>query len=565
MAIYWMSGLNWQPKIHASGPNMLLLWDGGAAPTGWTDRSADYAGRFIRGEAAANAISLGTPATGVGGSATHTPAVSSTVVNTGVGQAATGCVIGCNARSTAAHTHTTTAPTIGAANNLPVYRSLKLISYNSGIPNVIPAGAIAFFDSTTGVPTGWTRQSAQDGNMIRIDTTVSTGGSDTHTHTVTWNSLAAAAGTANAANTSAVGAAASHTHTAPAASTTDSQSSVPPYVQTLMAKADADTAAIPSGLISMFDNDPGAGWVVRSNSGGTFYQKFNRPNSTYNASPGGSTTHTHNGGAAGAGLTSGVSGGPSATGTVQGAGTGLAGSTHTHTITTKFVDNTDNTPQYLNVVYAQKVGFTVNSYRWYVDSDAQDVTDPWGNPDIAQATPITIYPLTNKAPIQTNELRLRINMIVGGVDLPASNSQFKLQYKQGTDGSCTAGSWTDVGAGGGAVAWRYASSSVTDGTALTVSRLSPASDVLQKYVKVSPSATNTAATVGQTIEYDFHIEHNGAVGAAQYSFRIIESTGALLADHTVCPTLTTNPDSGNLMRHGNYFSNETEGGFLWAD
>ncbi len=210
--------------------------------------------------------------------------------------------------------------------------------------------------------------------------------------------------------------------------------------------------------------------------------------------------------------------------------------------------------------------FTLNSYRWYVDSDALDVTDPWGTPDIAQATAIAPLPASNDPPGPTQELRLRVNFTVNTANLSASGQQFKLQYKAGTDASCTTGSWTDAGAGGGGTIWRFATSAVTDGTTLTISRLSPASDVLEVYAKANPSATNpNAATVGQEIEYDFHIEQNGAAEATQYSFRAVESDGTVFDAYTNCPTLTSEPGTSILQRHGNFFADEIEKGFFWAN
>jgi hypothetical protein len=338
-------------------------------------------------------------------------------------------------------------------------------------------------------------------------------------------------------------------------------SALPPYIQVIVGKADSDRTPPPPGMVAMFDGAPGEGWDVRSNSGGPFYQQFIRGAASFNGTSQGSATHSH------ASVTSGASGGPSATAAGPGTGTGSAGSAHTHTLTANFNAGTDNIPEYVNVVYAERIAFTLNAYRWYADSDTQDVTDPVGAPDVAQNTAITPIPVPNDAPGLTRELRLRTNITVSGGNLIASAVQFKLQYKQGTDGLCTTGSWTDVGAGGGATVWRFAASGVTDGTTLTTSRLSPLSGVLQKYVKANPSATNfNTAIPGQTIEYDFHIEHNGAVDAAQYSFRIVQSVGSEFDSYIVCPTLVTAPGTDNFTRGGQFWSDQVRsGGYFWAD
>jgi hypothetical protein len=214
---------------------------------------------------------------------------------------------------------------------------------------------------------------------------------------------------------------------------------------------------------------------------------------------------------------------------------------------------------------AANTTFTQSSYRWYVDSNAENVTDPWGNPNLAEDSAISILPAFNTPPVSAEELRLRLALTVGTADLAASAAQFKLQYKAGTDQSCTTGSWTDVGAGGSGSIWRYATSSVTDGTTLTALKLT-VSDVLQKYAKSAPTTTNpNSATIGQDIEYDFHLEHNGAVAATTYSFRAVKSDGSVLSSYTVCPTLTTSPVTSNLLRHGDVFADELEKGFFWAN
>ncbi len=215
---------------------------------------------------------------------------------------------------------------------------------------------------------------------------------------------------------------------------------------------------------------------------------------------------------------------------------------------------------------ADESTFTLNDYRWYVDNDSENVTDPWGNPDIAENTAIAPLPAGNDPPDSAQELRLRVNFTVNTADLSASSQQFKLQFKAGTDADCTTGSWTDVGAVA-ASAWQFASSGVTDGTTLTALKLA-ASDVLEVYAKANPTATNpNSATSGQDIEYDFHIIGSGSdfADATQYSFRVLESDDTVFDGYTTCPTLTSEPGTGNLLRHGNFFADGVEQGFFWAD
>jgi hypothetical protein len=536
---------------HGSTPHLMLFWDGtdASVPSGWSLVTAAN-GRFLRGESAAN-YGL------TGGNASHTPTTSS-LTHSGPSSERGSSLL--TARAATGHTHSTSA-TIGTANNLPAYRSLKLIRYDAGVPNVIPAGAIGLFDDSPGIPAGWTRQTTQDSRMIQANSSVATGGSDTHTHTATWTALGASSGTAGTSGLSNNRASANgHTHSAPAASATSSITALPPYIQVLVAKADSNIATLPGGLIGMFDGDPGQGWNIRSDTGGTFNQQFMRGAATYNGTSQGSPTHNH------ASVTSGNTG-TSGQATGSGTGTGVAAENHTHTLTANFDTGSDNMPQYFNVVVAEKVGFTLSNYRWYADSPSEDVTDAWGTPDIAQNTAITPIPAPNDAPGLTKQLRLRLNMTISGGALAAGTMQFKLQYKPGTDASCTTGSWTDVDVGGGAGIWRFASSAVIDGTTLSTSRLSPTSSILESYAKSNPSVVNSnGATIGQTVEYGWHIEHNGAVDASQYSFRVVESSDLLLAGYSVCPTLTTAPGTDNLTRGGQFWSDQVRSsGYFWAD
>ncbi len=209
--------------------------------------------------------------------------------------------------------------------------------------------------------------------------------------------------------------------------------------------------------------------------------------------------------------------------------------------------------------------FTLTSYRWFVDSNAETVSDAWGDPDIPEDTKVAILPASNDAPSQADELRLRVAVVIGSSNLSASSQQYKLQYKSGTDAVCTTGSWTDVGASGGGEIWRYATSSVTDGTTLTDMELT-VSDVQGVYVKSAPTATNpNGATIGEALEYDFHLEHNGASDANTYSFRVVESDGTELSTYTRCPTLMTNATTAQELRHGNIFADEIEQGFIRAE
>ncbi len=187
-------------------------------------------------------------------------------------------------------------------------------------------------------------------------------------------------------------------------------------------------------------------------------------------------------------------------------------------------------------------------------------SDAWGNPDLAENTAITITPSGNDPPNETQELRLRVNLTVNTGGMPVGMQQFTLQYKEGTDGSCTTGSWTDVGA---AATWEYATSSVTDGADIT--GVLTGTDRDQEYAKSEPTQINhNLGRVNEDIEYDFHIIGTNISSATQYSFRLIEADDTVLDGYTNCPTLTTEPGPTDLMRHGRYYADEVKGGFFWA-
>jgi len=220
--------------------------------------------------------------------------------------------------------------------------------------------------------------------------------------------------------------------------------------------------------------------------------------------------------------------------------------------------------------------YVQNHYRWYVNpASSENVTDPWSSVsgiDIAEDNIITPVPFAYDPPGSTQQVRLRVNITVNTNTITANTKYFKLQFRTGTDSSCSTGSWTDVGAAAGADAWVYTSETgVTDDTTLTVPRLT-GTDRLETYSRVKPANTPTATTAtGEDIEFDFHIVGGTAFAdATRYLFRVVETdsvgtSSTALTTYTNCPILHTEPGTANLMRHGNFFSGESEQGFLWAD
>ena len=147
------------------------------------------------------------------------------------------------------------------------------------------------------------------------------------------------------------------------------------------------------------------------------------------------------------------------------------------------------------------------------------MTDPWSSLtgiNLAEDTVLTPIPFAYDPPSVTQELRLRLNLTVGNTTIAANTKYFKLQFRTGTDSDCSSGSWTDVDVKNtGSAAWRYAESSVSDDTTLTVAKLT-GTDRLETYSNAKPANTPTGTTAtGEDIEFDFHIIDRKTATAVQ--------------------------------------------------
>jgi hypothetical protein len=564
--------------------HMILFWDGGgAAPTGWSFVT-EAEGRFVRGESPANYGSIG------GDAARPFTPTASTVLGTPSVRADSGTNGGNTSLST--HTHAPTM-TIGADSNgdLPTYRNLRLMRYDAGIPNTIPNGAIALFAAAPGGSI-FTPYSAQYNQMIRIDSTAGgTGGSDTVTNGVCGN--ASSPCTADIALAAAVGAgqinsflgggtntaSATHTHTFPRGTATSTApagaagNADPPYTQPLLYKATADSATLSLNLTAMFDGDTGTGWSMVSDSAGKdYYQAFMRPiNASTAIGPQvGQTSHTN------VYSTTTTAATPNGTSTFNtGLGNQLAGAAHTHSVTVT-LSAQSNIPPYFNVVVAQKVNFLLTHYQWYVESGVEAVTNKWPstNVDVGQDAQIPAVPGAYLPPDDGSLLRLRMQLTLNGPSLLINTVSFKLQYSVGTTGSdCTSGTWLDVDANASTSRpWRYGSNGVTDGSQLVTNTFP--STRLENFYRSSSTGTGftnpAAASTGETMEYDWLIQDYQSPGAVQYNFRVVENkgttdSGTLLSVYSTCPSVVTRPTTDQVLRHGEFFQDGNDQGFLWAD
>jgi hypothetical protein len=444
-------------------------------------------------------------------------------------------------------------------------------------------------------PDGTVAQSAATNNSFPAGA-AGAGDNHTHSYTVASNNI----GTSNAATIN---------------SSTDSLE--PPFQKVAVIQNGTGGQDLPIGTIAVWRGTLASiptNWVLADGNNSTPNLMGDFPKGALDTSElgntGGATTHTHTSTAHSAAWTSSVhthslsiTGTSSATRGINPTPGGTTGPTasHTHTATSGAaasfspgtsapnLDSTTSLPAYEEVAYimyqgvpatptptnsptptpsptpAAAASFTQNAYRWYVDNDAANPTDAWpaNGVNLAENTAITLTPAAYDPPGITQELRLRVNLTVNTANLAISGKQFSLQFKAGTDGSCTTGSWTTITTG---QAWQYATSSVTDGADITEVLSTTTAGKGEEYVKSDPSQTNhVGANTTEKIEYDFHLVGTSAATSTQYSFRVVENGGATLDGYTNCPTLTTEAGNLDLMRHGNVFSGNIEAGFTWAD
>lgn len=205
-----------------------------------------------------------------------------------------------------------------------------------------------------------------------------------------------------------------------------------------------------------------------------------------------------------------------------------------------------------------------NHYRFYVDNDALDPTDPWpaGASDLGEDTSITI---TDQPLGEGDAVRIRMTLVISNSTFPASTKAFKLQYGL-RNSSCSAvsvdSSWIDVGAAGSGIIWRGYDGSPADGTALSGDpptggdlNISVA-DVAGTYEEENDSVVNPfAVSAGEDVEYDWVIEHNGATEKSEYCFRAVESDDTELAGYNFYPTVRT-AGYGPLVANWRWYDDE---------
>jgi hypothetical protein len=192
-----------------------------------------------------------------------------------------------------------------------------------------------------------------------------------------------------------------------------------------------------------------------------------------------------------------------------------------------------------------QLAFQQHYYRFYVDNDTLTPTDPWpvgGSSDLGENTSIT----SGDDPLGEGErVRIRMSLSISNATFPESTVSFKLQYARRDGASCAAISevnWNDVGAPGSGVVWRGYDASPSDGAEIPSSLLTgiPNNVELGTYEEENTSAINpNSVDIGDDIEYDWIVEHNGATQRSDYCFRMVQSDNTLLSSYNNYPTLRT--------------------------
>jgi len=506
--------------------NLIMLWDSATldAPTGWTCISCSsgdpFYQRFIRG-----ATSYGSAA---GGSIDHTHTL-------GFAVGTSSLVIGNTSNGKQYpplpnHTHSISVSSGNDGSNIPLYRNLKVIKYNYGIPATLPAGIIAIFDGTQ--PSGWTALD-NDSRYIRGENTanVNVAGGTTgnaHTHTITLTSPSGTAGTQTSTKNASGGttAAKDHTHTITNTGTSDSKDIQPPYMTVVLAKKDS-SGSIPTNMIGMFDNSLPTGWTAKSaSSGDPFFNRFFKPTGTYGASSDVST-HTH------ANLNI-VTNGSTTTMAYGGTtGTTFANTNHTHTITVSFGSAVDHQPPYWDVIFGKSSSsptsnLTQSHYHWRNDDNNESTaTSATGG---TEDTSLNISLSDNK--------RLRIDMANKGT-AAKEGVTLRLDYGIKSTANCSdITTWYDVGAASGD--WdMYDSTYITaDGANTTNIAVSTGgvTDNNTSWITANTAVKDTSSTVGSLnfnyenfIEAEFSIKPN-ASATGDYCFRL--SNAGSITDFT---------------------------------
>lgn len=187
-----------------------------------------------------------------------------------------------------------------------------------------------------------------------------------------------------------------------------------------------------------------------------------------------------------------------------------------------------------------------NYYRLYADNNTLTPNDPWplGGANLGENTPLSIA----DEPLGEGErIRIRMSLKVSNANLPTGLYNFKLQYGLRSTSCSAVSSWVDVGASGGASVWRgYNATGTTNGTSLSINPpgvgdlLLSVSDVAGSFIEDNPAPPNPyGANPNEDVEYDWLIQHNGAIERSTYCFRMVQGNGTTLDGYLNYPQIRT--------------------------
>ena len=190
--------------------------------------------------------------------------------------------------------------------------------------------------------------------------------------------------------------------------------------------------------------------------------------------------------------------------------------------------------------------FDQDVFRFYVDNNLLLPTDPWpaGAVNLSESTSIGAGDLP---PDIGERVRLRMSFNVATTTLLTSATTFRLEYGAPTSTCANLGNtWSAVGGIGSGSIWRGFNTGVVEETNLSTNPptggdlLLSLSDRSGSFEESNNSKVNPFAVfVGEDVEYDWVLEHNGAATNTQYCFRMAYSDGTRFNSYTQYPMIKT--------------------------
>jgi hypothetical protein len=196
-----------------------------------------------------------------------------------------------------------------------------------------------------------------------------------------------------------------------------------------------------------------------------------------------------------------------------------------------------------------------SDFRAFNNADSANV----GTALAAQNTPGTVT-------FGGGTVRIRSLVKVAGDGARAGLHSFKLQYAGKGGGSCTSPSgapavYTDVTTTSDLA--YYNNATPADGAALTANANDPTpssgSKVNQTYEEANNFTSTSLILGGNYGLWDFSLNDLNAMANTTYCLKIVKSDGTGLAGYSnYMEVITAQPTTGEMMRHGSWFSNESE-------